>query len=61
MVTSGGVDLKEINPGTLESKLVKGLFFAGEMLDLDGPCGGYNIQWASASGALAGFNAATLP
>lgn len=59
MVTSGGVELKEVNPETLESRLVKGLFFAGELLDVDGPCGGYNIQWASASGALAGFCAAT--
>lgn len=59
MVTSGGVELKEVNPETLESRLVKGLFFAGEQLDVDGPCGGYNIQWASASGALAGFCAAT--
>lgn len=59
MVTSGGVDLKEVDPETLESRLVKGLFFAGELLDVDGPCGGYNIQWASASGALAGFCAAS--
>lgn len=59
MVTSGGVELKEVSPETLESCLVKGLFFAGEQLDVDGPCGGYNIQWASASGALAGFCAAT--
>lgn len=59
MVTSGGVSVRGINPSTLESKLLKGLFFAGEMIDLDGPCGGYNIQWASSSGALAGYCAAT--
>jgi predicted Rossmann fold flavoprotein len=54
MVTRGGVALKKINPATLESRLVKGLFFAGEVLDLDGPCGGFNLQWAFSSGALAG-------
>ena len=52
MVTKGGVALEEVNAKTLESRLVKGLFFAGEVLDLDGPCGGYNIQWALSSGAL---------
>ncbi|OGV48029.1 MAG: hypothetical protein A2017_07000 [Lentisphaerae bacterium GWF2_44_16] len=58
MVTRGGVALKKINPDTLESRLVKGLFFAGEVLDLDGPCGGYNLQWAFSSGNLAGTSAA---
>jgi len=57
MVTRGGVALKKISPDTLESRLVSGLFFAGEVLDLDGPCGGYNLQWAFASGFLAGTNA----
>ena len=56
MVTRGGVALKKVNPATLESRLVKGLFFAGEVLDLDGPCGGFNLQWAFSSGALAGKN-----
>lgn len=56
MVTRGGVSLKNVNPHTLESRLVKGLFFAGEVLDLDGPCGGYNLQWAFASGRLAGMS-----
>jgi predicted Rossmann fold flavoprotein len=56
MVTRGGVALKTVNPATLESRLVKGLFFAGEVLDLDGPCGGFNLQWAFSSGALAGKN-----
>jgi hypothetical protein len=54
MVTRGGVSLKEVNPRTLESKKVPGLFFAGEILDLDGPSGGYNLQWAFSSGNLAG-------
>jgi predicted Rossmann fold flavoprotein len=50
MLTRGGVELKKVNPDNLESRLVKGLFFAGEVLDLQGPCGGYNLQWAFASG-----------
>jgi hypothetical protein len=54
MLTHGGVSLRKISPDTLESRLVKGLFFAGEVLDLQGPCGGYNLQWAFSSGALAG-------
>ena len=58
MVTSGGVSTKEVSSGTMESKLIKNLFFAGEVLDIDGPCGGYNLQWAFASGWLAGLAAA---
>jgi len=58
MVTRGGVKLKGIDPATLESRIVSGLFFAGEVLDLDGPCGGYNLTWAFASGWLAGSSAA---
>ena len=58
MAASGGVSLKEIDPATMESKLVKGLYFAGEIMDLCGPCGGYNIQWALSSGRLAGRSAA---
>lgn len=54
MLTSGGVALKKVDPGTLESRLLPNLFFAGEVLDLQGPCGGYNLQWAFASGKLAG-------
>ncbi len=54
MVTRGGVALKHIIPESLQSRLVKGLSFAGEVLDLDGPCGGYNLQWAFSSGFLAG-------
>jgi hypothetical protein len=58
MVMRGGVNLKEVDPKTLQSRLVKGLYFAGELLDLDGPCGGYNLQWAFSSGYLAGKAAA---
>jgi len=54
MITRGGVSLKEINPNTLESKKMKGLYFCGELMNLDGPCGGYNLQWSFASGYLAG-------
>lgn len=56
-VTSGGVELSEINPETMESRLVKNLYVTGEVLDIDGPCGGYNLQWAWASGSLAGSEA----
>lgn len=58
MVTRGGVALSEVAPATLASRLVRGLFLAGEVLDLDGPCGGFNLQWAFASGHLAGTAAA---
>ena len=54
MVTRGGVNLREVDPRTLASRRVGGLFFAGEVLDLDGPCGGFNLQWAFSSGHLAG-------
>lgn len=57
-VTAGGVDTGEIDPSTMESKLVKGLFFAGEIMDIDGQCGGFNLQWAWSSGYIAGQNAA---
>jgi predicted Rossmann fold flavoprotein len=57
-VTAGGVDTKGINPDTMESKSVKGLFFAGEIIDIDGQCGGFNLQWAWSSGFIAGQNAA---
>lgn len=58
MVTRGGVALEEIHPKTLESRIVRGLFFAGEIMDIDGPCGGFNLQWAFSSGRLAGLSAA---
>ncbi|HHD78992.1 MAG TPA: NAD(P)/FAD-dependent oxidoreductase [Epsilonproteobacteria bacterium] len=54
MITRGGVSLKEIDPNTMQSKLINGLYFCGEVLDIDGPCGGYNLQWSFSSGALAG-------
>lgn len=54
MITRGGVSLKEIRPETMESKILKGLYFCGEVMNLDGPCGGYNLQWSFASGYLAG-------
>ena len=57
-VTAGGVSLEEVHSGTLESKLVPGLYFAGEVLDLDGPIGGYNFQAAFSTGWLAGESAA---
>lgn len=58
-VTAGGVDVKEINGQTMESKIVPKLFFAGEIVDIDGDCGGYNLQWAWSSGYVAGDSAAT--
>lgn len=56
-VTAGGVALKEVNSQTMESKLCEGLYFAGEVLDLDGPIGGFNFQSAFSTGYLAGMNA----
>lgn len=56
-VTAGGVDLKEVKVSTLESKIVPGLFFAGEILDVDGRIGGFNFQWAWSTGVLAGRGA----
>ncbi|MBQ7320515.1 MAG: NAD(P)/FAD-dependent oxidoreductase [Clostridia bacterium] len=60
IVTSGGVSVKEITPKTMESKLVKGLYFAGEVLDVDAYTGGYNLQIAFSTGRLAGMHAAEL-
>ncbi len=57
-VTAGGVDLKEVKVQTMESKLVDGLYFAGEILDVDGRIGGFNFQWAWSTGAVAGRSAA---
>lgn len=54
MITNGGIDLKEIDPKTMRSKVAKGLYFCGEIINLDGPCGGYNLQWSFASGHIAG-------
>lgn len=57
-VTAGGVDLTEVSEEGLESRKVPGLYFAGELLDVDGPCGGFNLQWAWSSGFVAGTSAA---
>lgn len=56
-VTAGGVDTGEIEGTTMESRLVPGLYFAGEVVDIDGMCGGYNLQWAWSSGWVAGSHA----
>ena len=56
IITSGGISVKEIDPGTMESKLVKGLFFAGEVIDVDAYTGGFNLQIAFSTGYLAGMN-----
>ena len=56
IVTSGGVDVKEIEPKTMESKLIKGLYFAGEVIDVDCYTGGFNLQTAFCTGVLAGEN-----
>ena len=58
IVTAGGVHVKEINPKTMESKLIRGLFFAGEVIDIDGFTGGFNLQAAFSTGHVAGKNAA---
>ncbi|MDK2822552.1 MAG: hypothetical protein PWQ67_1348 [Clostridia bacterium] len=60
IVTAGGVDVKEVNPQTMESKLVEGLYFAGEVLDIDGLTGGYNLQAAFSTGYVAGDAASKI-
>ena len=57
-VTAGGIRTDELKNETLESTLIPGLYFAGEMVDIDGMCGGYNLQWAWSSGYVAGCAAA---
>ena len=57
-VTRGGICTTEVNPRTMESKLYPGLFFAGEVINADGPCGGFNLQIAFSTGHLAGMMAA---
>jgi len=57
IVTAGGVSTQEINPKTMESKFVKGLYFAGEMIDVDACTGGFNLQIAFSTGYTAGINA----
>ena len=58
IVTSGGIKVKEIDPKTMESKIVKGLYFAGEIIDVDAYTGGFNLQIAWATGRAAGLAAA---
>lgn len=57
-VCCGGVDVREVDPSTMESRLMGDIYFAGEILDVDGICGGYNLQWAWSSGKVAGCRAA---
>jgi hypothetical protein len=57
MITQGGISIQEINDRTMESKLTSGLFFAGEVIDVDGICGGYNLQMCWSTGRLAGLSA----
>ena len=56
IITRGGIDVKEVNSSTMESKLIKHLFFAGEVLDIDALTGGYNLQIAYSTGYLAGIS-----
>ena len=56
-VTKGGALVSEFDSKTMQSKLVKGLYACGEVLDIDGDCGGYNLQWAWSSGYVAGCSA----
>ena len=58
IITSGGIEVKEINPKTMESKLIPNLYFAGEMIDVDAYTGGFNLQIAYSTGFLAGKSAA---
>ena len=60
VITRGGVDVKQISPSTMQSRLIEGLFFAGEVLDVDALTGGFNLQIAFSTGALAGMSAAQL-
>ncbi len=57
IITRGGVSVKEVNPSTMESKLVGGVYFAGELLDIDALTGGFNLQVAWSTGYLAGLSA----
>ena len=59
IVTKGGVDVSQVNPASMKSKLVGGLYFAGEVLDVDAYTGGFNLQIAFSTGHLAGESAAT--
>ena len=56
-VCQGGVSTEQIHPVSMESRICPGIYFSGEVVDIDGICGGYNLQWAWSSGALAGSHA----
>ena len=58
IITSGGIETKEISPKTMESKIIPGLYFAGEIIDVDAYTGGFNLQIAFSTGYLAGMNSA---
>jgi predicted Rossmann fold flavoprotein len=60
IITRGGVNVKQINPSTMQSKCVRNLFFCGELMDVDAATGGFNLQIAFSTGALAGWSAATM-
>jgi predicted flavoprotein YhiN len=60
VITRGGVETKEVVPGTMASRITKGLYFAGELLDVDGYTGGFNLQIAFSTGACAGKGAAAF-
>jgi len=61
IITSGGIDLREVHSKTMESRIIKNLYFAGEVLDIDADTGGYNLQAAFSTGYLAGISAAIVP
>ena len=56
IITAGGISIKEINPSTMESKIIKNLYFAGEIIDVDAYTGGFNLQIAYSTGYVAGGN-----
>jgi predicted Rossmann fold flavoprotein len=60
-LSTGGIDLSAIDPRTMMARKIRNLFFAGEILNVYGPCGGYNLHWAFASGLVAGKTLAALP
>ena len=60
IVTAGGISTKEIDPTTMESKLIKNLYFAGEIIDIDADTGGFNLQAAFSTGYLAGLSSSSL-
>ncbi|MDD4727013.1 MAG: NAD(P)/FAD-dependent oxidoreductase [Tissierellia bacterium] len=59
-ITAGGINTNEVNNKTMESKIVEGLYIVGELLDIDGDCGGFNLQWAWSSGYIAGLNSSIM-